>query len=140
MATDLWRPNGGDKSGFENYGRWVRYRGCTENPNPLTEWPPSAYNKYNNNHNDDAKNNVDLNVMYNDHNTVILVICRGGALGPPRSDGPVVRRNRTGFTKIIHTVEPIPSATVGANIGPIPTSKALDKTPGRRPKIPRLGS
>ena len=33
---------------------------------------------------------------------------------------------------LIHTVEPIPSATVmGAKIGPIPTSKALDKTPGR---------
>ena len=41
-------------------------------------------------------------------------------------------RGTTGITKLIHTVEPIPSATVmGAKIGPIPTSKALDKTPGR---------
>ena len=38
----------------------------------------------------------------------------------------------TGLTKLIHTVEPIPPATAkGAKICPIPTSKALDKTPGR---------
>ena len=53
--------------------------------------------------------------------------------GPPEiAVSGLCRRGCTGFTKLILTVEPIPSATVmGAKIGPIPPSKALDKTPGR---------